>query len=77
MTRMRKRKKHLSQKKFFHSKNKVYNKEFDNSKVKCYNCDNKGHYARECEAKKKGKDETILKRTHARKKAVWLQILYP
>ena len=32
----------------------MFNKNFDKSKVKCYNCQNKGHYARECKEKKKG-----------------------
>ena len=45
MERMKKVKKNFSQKKFSHLKKKVYNKEFDKSKVRCYTCDKKGHYA--------------------------------
>ena len=52
MARMKRGKKHFSQKKFYHPKEKVYNKDFDKSKIKCYNCKNKFHYARECRAKK-------------------------
>ena len=77
MTRMKKGKKNFSQKKFSHSKKKVHNQDFDKSKVRCYNCNKKGHYARECKDKKKGKgrfhasttmeDETTQKNASERK----------
>ena len=48
---MKRGKKHFSQKKFSHPNKKVYKKYFKNLKIICYNCDKKGHYARECQAK--------------------------
>ena len=47
MTRMKKGKNPFTSKKF--------NKDFEKSKVRFYNCDKKGHYSMECKAKKKGK----------------------
>ena len=54
-TRTKRRKKHFAQEKFSHPKNKLYNKEFDKSKIICYNCNNKGHYVRGCQEKQRGK----------------------
>ena len=54
-TRMKKGKRHFSQKNFLHSNKKLFNKYFDNSKVRCYNYDKKGHYAKECKEEKNGK----------------------
>ena len=48
----------FSQKKFKHQKelfSKEFNKNFDKSKVKCFNCIKKGHFARESRAKQRGK----------------------
>ena len=55
MTRTKKGKKLFALNNFFHSKKKVFNKEFENLKVWFYNCDKKGHYEKECKEKKKGK----------------------
>ena len=52
---MKRGKKHFSQNTFSHPKKKVYNKYFDNSNIRCYNCNKKGHYARNHQAKKRGK----------------------
>ena len=52
---MKRGKKHFSQNNISHPKKKVYNKYFDNLKIRCYNCNKKGHYARERQAKQRGK----------------------
>ena len=36
-----------------HPKIKVYKNDFDKSKIKCYNCNKKGHYAREYQETKR------------------------
>ena len=48
MTRMKKGKKNFSQK-------KLYNKDFEKSKVRCFNYNKKVHYARECQENLRGK----------------------
>ena len=42
--------------KYFHSKKKEFNKEFNKSKVQCFYCHEKGHYAREFYVNKKSQE---------------------
>ena len=39
--------------KFFHAKKKEFKKEFDKSKAKCLYYGKKGHFVKECHARKK------------------------
>ena len=60
MTRMKRGKKPFSWKKFPHPKEKEHHKNFDKTKVKCFNWNKKGHYARECREKKREKLKGIF-----------------
>ena len=55
MARTMKGRKPFSPKKYFHTKKKEITKNFEKSKFKCYYYGKKGHFARECNKRKKDK----------------------
>ena len=53
MARTKKGRKPFSPKKYFHTKKKEITKNFEKTKFKCYYYGKKGHFARECNKRKK------------------------
>ena len=57
MTRMKNGRKPFAPKKLFHAKKKYFTKKFDKSKDKLFYCGKKGHFARECNKRKKDEEK--------------------